>query len=82
MKTATIREAQHHLSKLIAEVENGEEIVLTRRGKEVCMITPLAKPKPRKVDWKKATAEMDARLGDMPTFDYGIAERLRDEERF
>ena len=82
MKTATVREAQHHLSKLLAEVEKGEEIVLTRRGKEVCKISPLGKPKPRKVDWKKIHGEMDERLGEMPKFDYGIIERLREEERF
>ena len=41
MKTATVREAQHHLAKLLAEVEKGEEIVLTRRGKEVGKLVPM-----------------------------------------
>ncbi|MBK1881217.1 type II toxin-antitoxin system prevent-host-death family antitoxin [Luteolibacter pohnpeiensis] len=40
MKTATVREAQHHLAKLLAEVEKGEEIVLTRRGKPVGKLVP------------------------------------------
>jgi len=28
MKTATLREAQHHLSKLVKEVEKGEELTI------------------------------------------------------
>ena len=41
MKTATVREAQHHLSKLMEEVEKGEEIILTRRGKQVGKLVPI-----------------------------------------
>lgn len=41
MKTATVREAQHHLAKLLAEVEKGEEIVLTRRGRQVGKLVPV-----------------------------------------
>lgn len=82
MRTATVREAQHHLSKLLVEVEKGEEIVLTRRGKEICKITPLEPPQTRKVDWKRIHREMHERLGEMPTFDYGIVERMREDERF
>jgi len=33
MKTAIIREAQHYPFKVIAEIENGEKIVSTRRSK-------------------------------------------------
>jgi prevent-host-death family protein len=54
MKTATVREAQHHLSKLLNDVEAGEEIVLTRRGIEVGKLVPMENPEDgavRKVDW-------------------------------
>ncbi len=82
MKTATVREAQHHLSKLLAEVEKGEEILITRRGKEVCKISPIVPPQQRKVDWKRAHQEMDERLGDMPSFEYSIMDKMREDERF
>lgn len=83
MKTATIREAQHHLSKLVDEVlDTGQEVVLTRRGQEVCKITPVEPPKMKNVDWKKIHSEMDERHGDMPKFDYGIVDKMREEERF
>ncbi len=54
MKTATVREAQHHLSKLLAEVEKGEEIRITRRGREVCKLVPIGEPedpRERNIDW-------------------------------
>jgi prevent-host-death family protein len=54
MKTATVREAQHHLSKLLVDVEAGAEIVITRRGKSVGKLVPLETSEDgaeRKVDW-------------------------------
>jgi prevent-host-death family protein len=40
MKTANIAEAKSHFSALLAEVEAGEEVVITRRGKPVARIVP------------------------------------------
>ena len=41
MKTATIRQAQHHLSELLDQLKDGEEIVITRRGQEVAKLSPI-----------------------------------------
>lgn len=40
MKTATIREVQHHFGKVLAWVENGEEVQITRRNKRVARLVP------------------------------------------
>jgi len=40
MKTASVREVQHHLSKVLAWVEKGEEVQITRRNKPVAKIVP------------------------------------------
>jgi prevent-host-death family protein len=40
MKTATIADAKSHLSALLAEVEAGQGIVITRRGKPVARLVP------------------------------------------
>jgi prevent-host-death family protein len=40
MKTANVAEAKAHLSALLAEVEAGEEVVITRYGKPVARIIP------------------------------------------
>lgn len=38
MKTVTVREAQHHLSKVLDYVEDGEEVVITRRGRSIAKL--------------------------------------------
>jgi prevent-host-death family protein len=40
MKTVTAREANHRLSSLLARVEKGEEIVITRHGEPVAVLSP------------------------------------------
>jgi prevent-host-death family protein len=40
MKTATVRDVQHHLRKVLAWVENGEEVLVTRRNKTVARLVP------------------------------------------
>jgi len=40
MKTANIAEAKAHFSALLAEVEAGEEVIITRRGKPIARIVP------------------------------------------
>jgi|FLLY01.1.fsa_nt_gi prevent-host-death family protein len=40
MKTVGSYEAKTHLSKFLEEVENGEELVITRHGKAVARLIP------------------------------------------
>jgi len=80
MKTATIREAQHHLSKLLDEVEKGHEFILTRRGKQVGKLVPMARPEnplERKVNWAAWVKEQQEWLDSGPVLDYNpvLAER-------
>jgi prevent-host-death family protein len=42
MKTASIRAMQHQLAAMIAEVEKGTEIVITRRNQPVARLLPVA----------------------------------------
>jgi antitoxin (DNA-binding transcriptional repressor) of toxin-antitoxin stability system len=44
MKTATIREVQHHLAEVLSCVARGEEVAVLRRGKMVAKLVP---PDPR-----------------------------------
>lgn len=44
MKAVAIHDAKTHLSRLIARVEEGEEIVLRRRDKPVAKLVPYAEP--------------------------------------
>ncbi|HXR98721.1 MAG TPA: type II toxin-antitoxin system prevent-host-death family antitoxin [Terriglobales bacterium] len=40
MKTVGVLEAKTNLSKLLAEVEQGEELVITRHGQPVARVVP------------------------------------------
>ena len=83
MKTATIREAQHHLSKLVNEVmDSGREIVLTRRGQEVCKITPIASKVEEKVDWAAWTKEQRKFLASMPKIEGSVVDSDREGYRW
>ena len=42
MRHISSREANQRFSKLLAEVADGEEIVITRRGKPVARLCPVA----------------------------------------
>jgi prevent-host-death family protein len=40
MKTATVANAKSNLSSLLADVQSGEEIVITRRGRPIARLVP------------------------------------------
>lgn len=49
-REATVHEAKTHLSRLLKDVEAGEVVTITRRGKPVARLTPLAPAsRPRRV---------------------------------
>jgi len=43
MKTTTMRELKHHTAEVVARVEAGEVIELTRRGRPVARLSPVRK---------------------------------------
>lgn len=51
MTTCTVAEAKAHLSELLARVEGGEELVITRRGRPVANLSPV-RPIKRPPDWQ------------------------------
>lgn len=85
MKTATIREAQHHLSKLLDEVEKGHEFILTRRGKQVGKLVPMEKPGDlgeRKIDWAAWAVEQREYLDSLPTLEGSAMDADREGYRW
>ncbi len=53
MRTINIHEAKTHLSRLVARVERGEELVLARAGQPVARLVPIAPARARKPGaWK------------------------------
>jgi prevent-host-death family protein len=85
MRTATVRDAQHHLTRLLAAVVAGEEIVLTRRGKQVGKLVPMDKPEDpfeQAVDWSESIRERDENLDSLPQFQGDILAEMREDERY
>ncbi len=44
MYDVNVHEAKTHLSRLLARVERGEEVVISRSGKPVARLVPVAAP--------------------------------------
>lgn len=66
-----IHEAKTTLSKLVARVEAGEEIVLTRGGQPVARLTPLAK-RPKRLGLLKGRMTVpDSFFDPLPEGDLG-----------
>lgn len=74
MSTVSLAEAKAQLSHLLDQVEAGDEVVITRRGRPVARISPVAKPKqpvrslaefragmPR---WRKSSGELMREMRD------------------
>jgi prevent-host-death family protein len=58
MKTTSVRELQHGLSAVLARVERGDTVTVTRRGKVVaCIVPPPATG--RKVSWPDSLARLN-----------------------
>jgi antitoxin (DNA-binding transcriptional repressor) of toxin-antitoxin stability system len=54
MKVANVHEAKTHLSRILSEVEKGEEYILARAGKAVARLSPIRRPvsQPKPGKWK------------------------------
>lgn len=80
MKTVKLADAKAHLSELISRVENGEEVVISKRGKAVARLTPVEKPRqPLPIDeLRKFTDSMQKQSESAGTF----IRRMRDDYRY
>lgn len=68
MRTVGMFKTKTHFPELIKEVENGEELCITNRGKEVAFIIPVSKYYYRKFDdlFKKLDSiKKRAPIGDL-----------------
>ena len=63
-----IHEAKTHFSKLLAEIERGEEVIIARAGTYVAKLVPLSPTRPRfgEVAPKLVGVDTDALLESVP----------------
>lgn len=62
----SVQEAKSHLSKLLARVERGEEIVITRRGKPIARLTAFGQPPTRELGFMPGLHVPDSFLEPLP----------------
>jgi len=74
-------EAKTHFSELLERAEHGEEIVITRRGKPVARLVPMAEVK--REDPRKILERMRkrAKKAGLKGFDWNEWKQYRDEGR-
>jgi prevent-host-death family protein len=72
MNTYSVAEAKAHLSELLARAENGEKVVITRRGQPVAQLSAVEPPK-RNIDF----ARLRALRAAMPTARTPAAKLIR-----
>jgi len=49
MREVNVHEAKTHLSRLLAQVESGEEVIISRAGRPVARLIPITAPKQPRV---------------------------------
>jgi prevent-host-death family protein len=69
MFTVNTHEAKTHLSKLLARVANGEEIIIAKAGKAIARLVPVEPQTPKRIAGKdrgkvKIADDFDAPLPD------------------
>jgi prevent-host-death family protein len=74
MKSVNVHEAKTHLSRLLAEVEQGEEIVISRGGKPVARLLPFeARPPKREMGFDRGLYTIpDDFNAPMPDFEADV----------
>ncbi len=79
-RTVSVAEAKSHLSELIAAVEAGGEVVITKRGVPVATIVPRPRPKKKiDLDWlREMMNDIPYQEEDSGTF----MRRVRDSDRY
>ena len=77
-RQVNVHQAKTHLSRLLAEVERGHEIVVARGGTPIAKLVPFSEPAARKLrvgDWKGRISiypDFDAPLSDTELKDWGF----------
>ncbi|MFI5226912.1 MAG: type II toxin-antitoxin system Phd/YefM family antitoxin [Candidatus Limnocylindrales bacterium] len=69
--TVNVHEAKTHLSRLLAQVERGERVIIARAGKPIAILEPIAdRSRPRVPGRDKGKVIIHANFDDpLPEFD-------------
>ena len=74
-------EAKTHFAELLVRAEHGEEIVITRRGKPVARLMPVADPRLANAPKVIARMRRRAKTTGIKTFDWDEWKKYVEEDR-
>ena len=77
MRCVNVREARERISRILAEVERGEEVIIARHGRPVARLTPVSgiSPFPDRSAFRKSLSKVSTNSGE-------LLRELRDDERY
>jgi len=81
MRSTTVREANQNFSKLIAEVEQGETVLITKNGRTVAELRPRADDPYENPEWRAAYEQMLALLRSWPDRGYEVG-RITEDDKY
>ena len=80
MKRTTARDANQNFSKLLAEVEQGETVLITKNGKTVAELRPRADDPRQDPEWRAAYKHMMALMRKTPDTGYRVGKITEDDK--
>lgn len=80
MRTVAARDANQSFSKLLAEAEQGETILITKNGKTVAELRPRADDPRDDPEWRAAFERMVALMEATPETGYRVGKITEDDK--
>lgn len=82
MKTASIRQIQHHFREVLSWIKDGEEVEITKNRRVVARLTPVRLAKVKKRRRSDLPARLKRIYGDMPPLSYNPVLRQREDAQW
>jgi len=80
MITMTVRDANQNFSKMLAEVEKGETVLITKNGKTVAELRPRSDDPRDDPEWRAAYERMVALMRATPATGYRVGKITEDDK--
>ena len=80
MITLTARDANQNFSKVLAEVEKGETVLITKKGKTVAELRPRSDDPRDDPEWRAAYERMVKLMRDTPATGYRVGKITEDDK--
>ena len=81
MREMSVREANQNFSRLIAEVEKGETVIITKNGRAVAKVAPQPEDRRDDPEWHAAHERLMTFLRSRPDDGYRVG-RITEEDKY